>query len=646
MISFPRKVLRLLLGLLILLSLAGYREAQAQTASRASLTAPDTSSFPTITTYLDIRDAQGNFIKDLQSSQVTILEDKTRLPVNSIEETHSGVQFVIALNPGPSFAIRGGEGRSRYERLTQSFRDWADANQGTSSDDYSLLTTDGTEATHLSSPAAWLSALEAYQGDLRNSNPTLNTLVQAMETAADPSQRPGMGRAVLYITSPLQGNLAAGLKSLAERANQQGIRIFVWLVSTPDVFTTDGAVLLQNLAVQTHGQFFGFSGIEPIPDLEAYLKPLRDTYKLVYTSQAAKTGPHMVSVDVQLSEEKISTPLQTFTIEIEPPSPMFVSPPQEIVREDSPQTKGGQDLLSPTEESLELLIEFPDGFSRQILTTTLFVDGAVAFQRSSAPFDQLQWNLKNYQDSGDHQIRVEVIDSLGLKGSSSEVPVHITVKRTPRTVVNSLSRRIPLLAGVVVLFSGTIFLMVMILGGRIRPQLKRQGSTRELQVRPMKSKEASRRDPVTQPVKAREESTRRLPGWMNRIHWPQRKVTANSIAFLTRLSTSEDEKFFAPIPVATEIITLGSNPLQSSLVVDDASVEPFHAWMKKEGKSYRLADEGTIAGTWVNYTPISKEGVILEHGDLVHIGRVSFRFTLREPERVRKPVILREDHLF
>jgi DEAD/DEAH box helicase domain-containing protein len=52
---------------------------------------------------------------------------------------------------------------------------------------------------------------------------------------------------------------------------------------------------------------------------------------------------------------------------------------------------------------------------------------------------------------------------------------------------------------------------------------------------------------------------------------------------------------------------------------------------------------GSVAGTWVNYMLVPTTGTRLEHGDLIHIGRVGFRFSLREPQRVRKPVIMIEE---
>jgi predicted component of type VI protein secretion system len=45
---------------------------------------------------------------------------------------------------------------------------------------------------------------------------------------------------------------------------------------------------------------------------------------------------------------------------------------------------------------------------------------------------------------------------------------------------------------------------------------------------------------------------------------------------------------------------------------------------------YQLRDQGSVAGTWVNYQQVPEEGQILKHGDLIHIGRSAFRFRLAE----------------
>jgi hypothetical protein len=60
---------------------------------------------------------------------------------------------------------------------------------------------------------------------------------------------------------------------------------------------------------------------------------------------------------------------------------------------------------------------------------------------------------------------------------------------------------------------------------------------------------------------------------------------------------------------------------------------------RSEAGSFRIMDQGSIAGTWVNYVSVPPNGITLEHGDLLHLGRVCLRFTLRQPSHARKPAI-------
>jgi pSer/pThr/pTyr-binding forkhead associated (FHA) protein len=91
--------------------------------------------------------------------------------------------------------------------------------------------------------------------------------------------------------------------------------------------------------------------------------------------------------------------------------------------------------------------------------------------------------------------------------------------------------------------------------------------------------------------------------------------------------------------IIADNVTLGCAPLQASLVIADPSIEGLHARIHHEGKEFQITDAGSIAGTWVNFTIVPPEGIRLEHADIIHLGRVGFRFLLVEPERVRKIVV-------
>jgi len=153
-----------------------------------------------------------------------------------------------------------------------------------------------------------------------------------------------------------------------------------------------------------------------------------------------------------------------------------------------------------------------------------------------------------------------------------------------------------------------------------------------------------RSDPVTQPVKiAVEPSAKAKPrpvAWKDRLPWLQRKeMPPTAIAFLAPLMGSDGATLPTPLLVTAEDVTLGRDPLQSSLVISDPSVEAVHARLHHEGETFLITDAGSVAGTWVNYVLVPPQGMRLEHADIVHIGRVGFRFKLPEPGPLRKVVI-------
>ena len=622
---------------------------RAQSSASAVLSPPQTRAFPQIITYLDVHDAQGAFIHGIKAEELRVLEDGRPLPITGLSELRPGVQFVTAITPGPPFGIRDIQGISRYDLLVQALSQWAESLPSTNLDDISLVATNGPEAIHLNNPKDWENALKTYQPDLRTATPSLEVLARAMDIAANTTPREGMERAVLFVTPPPASDMAVGLQSLIARANQLEIRIFVWSISSVDLFTSPSVSQLQNLAAKTGGKLFAFSGIEAIPSLEDFLEPLRSIYRLAYNSHIKTSGLHQLLVEINTLGLQLATDSQSFNLSIQPPNPMFVSLPSQITRanpDSSQDIKNNQtpdSLLVPSEQELEILIEFPDGFTRPISQTVLYVDGAAIGINSTPPFEKFTWDLSQYTVNGNHSIRVEAMDKLGLIGSSIEIPIEVTVKRSSGGLLLTLSRQSLLLAGLTVVLAGAILVLVLVLGGHVQPRVFGQGNQSILQRKSSITTEALRmtrkHDPLTQVIEIKTETeSRHRTHWINRLQWPQRRRLPKADAFLTPIS--EDEAAKSTIPIAADEITFGRDPSQVTWVLDDPSVEALHARMHREGDTFRLADQGSIAGTWVNYTPVSSDGTLLEHGDLVHIGRIGFRFTQREPTHIRKPLII------
>jgi pSer/pThr/pTyr-binding forkhead associated (FHA) protein len=88
-------------------------------------------------------------------------------------------------------------------------------------------------------------------------------------------------------------------------------------------------------------------------------------------------------------------------------------------------------------------------------------------------------------------------------------------------------------------------------------------------------------------------------------------------------------------------MTFGTDPVQSLRVLDDPSISPLHARIKRNGEgAFHIYDHGSVAGTWVNYEPVTREGRRLTHGDRIHFGQLMYRFDLNQPPPALEPKII------
>lgn len=608
---------------LLLLALAGFQAgpARAQAGAQVELLSMSAEAFPTLTASFRVYDGSGNAVTGLEASAVSVLEDGQPRPLDALQETWPGVQLAVAINSGPGLATQDALGVSRLDIVLGALRGWATALPADSPDDLSLVTAEGLAVTHMGSPAEFLAALDAYQPNPRNTLPTLDTLSRAIDIVSEPAPRPGMKRALLFVTSLPDVDSLPVLDSLTARALELDVRVHVWIVASRDFFTTSGATALKDLAIRTGGLFATFSGQETLPDPESYLTPHRSLYRLTYTSALAASGAHGLAVLVTLAgESAISAPID-FELDVQPPNPILVSPPAQIVRQLPEVTNTDPATLAPVDQGLELIIEFPDGHPRPLARTVLYVDGLAVAENTAGPFDRFNWDLRGYTESGQHTLSVEAVDTLGLGRRSLGVPVTVTVVQPPGRLPLFLTRYGLWMTIGVVLIAGLVLCLVLFAPGR-RVRRKPGRSRRQY------------RDPVTQPIQ-RLESGGRLPSRPKKARAP--------VAYLARLKADGQLVSAPPIPLLAAETTFGADPTRAERLLDDPSVAPLHARLTARGEQeYYLSDEKTVAGTWVNYEPIGGEPRRLQHGDIIHFGQISYRFMLTKPPARPAPRLVRE----
>jgi hypothetical protein len=447
-----------------------------------------------------------------------------------------------------------------------------------------------------------------------------------------------MKRAILFITPQMgDANLTAALEQHIQRAKENNIHIFVWYVDANTTFATTSAAAFNNLAIQTSGTMFQYSGEERFPDPEAYFAALRRIYTLTYTSRAKAAGEHTLGVQVTLPAGVLASADQKFNVDVLPPNPIPVTTALQITRKAPDDDPFNTDVLLPASQELEIIVEFPDGHQRALTRTTLYVDGLIMDENTVEPFNKFAWDLSAYKETAEHQIVVEAVDILGLSKASMAVPVIVTVVKPPSGPTALLAKYRTEITFGSIIFAGLVLFFIL-LSGRFRlSSIRAAQEARRAEADPLtQSVSAGVNDPIAVPSaeKKKKRST------LSKKAIPEPKSKKDAAASFIRINADGQVMPVAPISITEKETVFGTDPVQCTQIMDDPSISSVHARLRQtDDGGFLLQDNNSIAGTWVNYEPIPREGYRIAHGDMVHFGQLIYRFTLKVPPVIRNPKV-------
>jgi hypothetical protein len=587
--------------------------AYAQAGAKLTLRHVESQDFPVVVGFLDARDAGGALVADLDAKQLSVVEDGRPLPVSQLRLAETGLNLYVLVDPSQAFAIRNPEGDTRFDLVRQQLLAWASPQPDTEDLQLSLITEAGALAQNVVA-SALVSALENYEPNTNIISNDLAILDQALNVLAQSDPRPGMGKALWVISAVPPIETMENLAEWRTALEEQAITLFIWLVDTPGQLASQEASALQDLAANSGGQSFLFSADEAFPEPDDYFAPLSQAYYFQYESPANTSGEHSVQVQWESEAGVLNSQELSYTLNILPPNPIFVTPPSQIERspyEDDPS------LLSPFSQPLEILIEFPDNFEREVVRSSLYVNDQLVAENRSEPFNNFIWDLQPYDSTQQLRLQVEVEDELGLIGRSAEHNLQITTQATASWFQVLLARGAPALAFSVVLIAAGAVFLVLVLSGRIKPPALQTTQQEEDVV-----------DPAN-PRPAAAGARAKVPDPDDPLPMP----APRALAFLQGLNADGrvERDLVQPVTKANSVI--GSLADACDIVLQGDTVDPKHARLTQlDNGLFVLADMGSEAGTWLNYAPVSSEGSRVEEGDLVHIGREAFRFSLLPPK--------------
>lgn len=600
----------------------------------AAVTAVDAGNFPEIHAYLAVSDGAGRHIPGLPASAFSLFENQSPVADLSLLEADLGVQIVFALDANAAFRTRDAAGVNRLDYIWQALNEFARTGLHAEADDVSIVTPEQTLLAHGRSSDPVVDALNRYTTDFAGAADPGALISTGLNLAGDVTPRPGMRRMLVVLANGLPSETPVA--DLAARAQATGITIHTVYVGPADALETVGAQTLSRLSQGTGGLNLALQNARSLQPVFETVGNARPQYRLSYRSALQTTGQHTLAAAVQLPEGgSLTTPEAGFQLRVEPPLVMEPSLPEQI-------TLGESASLT-----VPVAVTFPDGHRRELRDVHLLVDGEVA---ASQPGEAtaLEWSLAAYTESVTPTVQLRVTDELGLSAESKPQTVRLIAAPVTTLATAQLpEQRAQTAAGfyLALPIAGLVLLLVAAGGAGAffwlrRRQVEQQraalgGETIPGQPLDSDPRLARLRQPVLKPRDATPTAPKK-PATLPRLAIPRltRPTRGKSLgaAYLEVVETGGGSAPRENIELHGQTVKLGRDPATASVIFADRSVSRLHARVEEARPGvFRLHDEGSTSGTWVNFTQISlTEGQELKSGDLINLGRVQLRFKLRE----------------
>lgn len=580
--------LLLVIILLVQLSLPAFGQQASQQIVIEGL---DTREFPNLSIDFSIPgglDQQSS----LTANQVSIVENDQTIAVEALTSEYVGVHFVLVINPERSLVLTYPSGYSNYDRMLAAMGELNSDVTPVTGDVYSLFINPDIHYDQLENYTEWKRALEGYKENQKQKIGSLQSLEIAVAQLT--SQPVNKETVLVYMTPYIDPVEIPKLTALIQQAGESGIRVHIWMTAATIVIGSAYEIDLQAVCETWGGSLTILDGIQMPPSPRDYMKNIGYRYTATWQSQIRSGTTQQISLRLTPSSGPVLiSEVSSVDLEVLPTRLSFNNLPEELtinIRKD--------EAIEPAELPIQTLIEFPDGFPRNLLSTSLFVNGSLVQKREQAPFGDFVLDLSPYHGQDTIRLQLNAKDALGFETRSE-------MKTLSLTWADSKANRQKTLLSSPWLWTGLSVVALGLLGVILLPPYLKN-----------KTKKAEN----AQPAKPEPESSMPLK-------------TFGSLIKLDRDNTPCAEK---PLLLTNEISLIGKDPQMANLVLSDEALEPLHAEIHvfPDGRT-RLTDFNTTAGTYVNFKAVDTKGVQIHHGDILHFGRLAFRFN--SPNRITSP---------
>lgn len=329
--------------------------------------------------------------------------------------------------------------------------------------------------------------------------------------------------------------------------------------------------------------------------------------QLQYQSLQNKGGQYPIALN--LGQQRVTGELN---LELLPPEISLQPAATEIIRRGSDYDTPITDL-EPKQTIIPVQINWPDEKPRALTAVVWQVNGVRQPQMNTLTPNaagqlMLSWNME-LLDEGSYEFVVDVADELGFTATSTLVTIELVTERplpptsTPSPIatpepepITAESMNLSLWLPILGVLGITAVVLIFIY---------------------------SRRQPA--PTAADDDT---MPAPTDLPPLPAKSAAPPATpydAYLDPINQPDAD----PILLEDDTVIIGRDEAEVTIILTDKSVARLHARIARQNNSYWLYDEGSANGTYLNYTRLGLAPKAITDNDVISIGRLQFRFSLR-----------------
>lgn len=392
---------------------------------------------------------------------------------------------------------------------------------------------------------------------------------------------------------------------VAARAVELGIPVHtIWLENSE---LTVGQEAGRNYLAQVAGDAYGVTGRIDQPDtitsIFERISAFREQQLVRYTPPSMNPGA--VPVELGLVDDPLSQDQVEVSINAASPTVTLTVPPDS-------RTLQLPNLDEPVRLVLGAQVGWLDGQERGVQQARLLVNGQFVQDVPPQDLNRFTANVTNLT-YGDNSLQLSITDDQGIQAVSPDVV--FSVVEGDQQIPEELQPA-PALAGLLLPICAGLAVLVLlavagffILQGRSLPRFGRR------------RRDQDEREPVS--IEDEADYAAAAP------HVPPPIVDDGPAqAYLEVLETMTQMP--AHIPLRSDEIRLGRSPALADVAFEqDITVSRLHASILWDGHNYRIYDDDSTSGTWVNDQEVPDYGAQLFDGDDIFLGKVRLRFRQR-----------------